>query len=51
MKDEPATLPRVQELIVITDLSPWCTIVRNANGVTMHDVCSVIWKECVLYWL
>ena len=44
-KDEPATLPRVAELILITELSPWCTIVRNASGVTMNDVCSTVWKE------
>ncbi|KAJ3487089.1 hypothetical protein NLI96_g3780 [Meripilus lineatus] len=44
-KDEPATLPRVAELIIITDLSPWCTIVRNANGVTMNDICTTVWKE------
>ncbi|KAF9228814.1 hypothetical protein BS17DRAFT_772548 [Gyrodon lividus] len=44
-KDEPATLPRVTDLIIITELSPWCTIVHNDRGVTMSDVCSTIWKE------
>ena len=44
-KDEPATLPRVQELIVICESSPWCTIVRNEKGVTLQDVCTTIWKE------
>jgi len=44
-KDEPATLPRVQDLIIITESSPWCTIVHNDRGVTMGDVCSTIWKE------
>jgi len=44
-KDEPATLPRVTELVVITDLSPWCTIVKNPTGVTLNDFCSTIWKE------
>jgi hypothetical protein len=44
-KDEPATLPRVQQLIIISDQSPWCTIVTNERGVTMSDVCSVVWKE------
>jgi len=44
-KDEPATLPRVQELIVICESSPWCTIVRNERGVTLQDVCTTIWKE------
>lgn len=44
-KDEPATLPRVQELILITEFSPWCTIVKNERGVTMSDVCTALWKE------
>jgi len=44
-KDQPATLPRIQELILITDLSPWCTIVKNERGVTMSDVCTALWKE------
>jgi len=44
-KDEPATLPRVQQLIIISDQSPWCTIVTNERGVTMSDVCSVVWKD------
>lgn len=44
-KDEPATLPRVQELIVICETSPWCTIVKNDRGVTLQDVCTTIWKE------
>lgn len=46
-KDEPATLPRVQELIIICDITPWCTIVKNERGVTLQDVCTTIWKECV----
>ena len=46
-KDEPATLPRVSEVIIITELTPWCTIVRNPNGVTMNDICTTIWKEFV----
>lgn len=44
-KDEHATLPRVQDLIIITESSPWCTVVHNDRGVTMGDVCSTIWKE------
>jgi len=44
-KDEPATLPRVSQLIIITEQSPWCTIVTNERGVTMSDVCSAIWKD------
>jgi len=48
-KDEPATLPRVSELVIITEISPWCTIVRNERGVTMSDLCTAIWKESVPY--
>ncbi|KZT24002.1 hypothetical protein NEOLEDRAFT_1116835 [Neolentinus lepideus HHB14362 ss-1] len=44
-KDEPATLPRVQELILITEHSPWCTIVKNERGVTLGDICAIVWKE------
>lgn len=44
-KDEPATLPRVTQLIIITELSPWCTIIHNERGVTMSDVCTTLWKE------
>jgi len=44
-KDEPATLPRVQELILITENSPWCTIIKNERGVTLGDICTTVWKE------
>ncbi|KAL0947674.1 hypothetical protein HGRIS_013762 [Hohenbuehelia grisea] len=44
-KEEPATLPRVTELIVITEISPWCTTVKNERGVTLGDVCSAVWKD------
>ncbi|EIN07931.1 hypothetical protein PUNSTDRAFT_121105 [Punctularia strigosozonata HHB-11173 SS5] len=44
-KDEPATLPRVTELILISNLTPWCTIVKNERGVTLSDVCTTIWKD------
>ncbi|KAK7035918.1 hypothetical protein R3P38DRAFT_2517545 [Favolaschia claudopus] len=44
-KDQPATLPRVQQLIIITNVSPWCTIVKNERGVTMNDVCTTVWKD------
>lgn len=46
-KDEPATLPRVAEVIIITEITPWCTIVKNPGGVTMNDICTSIWKEWV----
>ena len=45
--NEPATLPRVQELVIITDHSPWCTIVKNPEGVTLGDVFGTLWRECV----
>ncbi|KAH8100323.1 hypothetical protein BXZ70DRAFT_183977 [Cristinia sonorae] len=44
-KEEPATLPRVKELMIITEVTPWCTIVRNENGVTLDDVCSTLFRE------
>ncbi|KAJ7063633.1 hypothetical protein C8F01DRAFT_1133764 [Mycena amicta] len=44
-KDEPATLPRVAELIIITEASPWCTVVRNERGVTMGDICDRVYKD------
>lgn len=46
-RDEPATLPRVEDLIIITESSPWCTIVHNSAGVTLGDVCTTLWKEWV----
>ena len=46
-KEEPATMPRVEELIIITELSPWCTIIKNPQGVTLGDVCQTLFKECV----
>ncbi|KAG6902670.1 hypothetical protein C0995_013362 [Termitomyces sp. Mi166 len=44
-KDEPATMPRVKQLILITEHSPWCTIVTNENGVTLGDICIQVYKE------
>ncbi|KAF9464579.1 hypothetical protein BDZ94DRAFT_476380 [Collybia nuda] len=44
-KEEPATLPRVEQLIIITQLSPWCTVVKNPSGVTMNDVCTKLWED------
>ncbi|KAK0191786.1 hypothetical protein F5146DRAFT_1198355 [Armillaria mellea] len=43
-KDEPATLPRIQQLYIITDITPWCTTVKNDRGVTMNDICHA--KRC-----
>ena len=47
-KEEPATMPRVEELIIITEYSPWCTIVKNPQGVTLGDICTTLFKECVV---
>jgi hypothetical protein len=44
---EPATLPRLQEVHIISPESPWCTTVRNDNGVTLQDIFTQLWKECV----
>ncbi|KAH9977041.1 hypothetical protein BGW80DRAFT_1435832 [Lactifluus volemus] len=33
--NQPATLPRVSTIHVITERSPWCTTVRNESGVTL----------------
>jgi len=44
-KDEPATLPRVNQLILISQLSPWCTIVEREGGVTVGDVFLTIYTE------
>lgn len=44
-KEEPATMPRVEELIIITEHSPWCTIVKNPQGVTLGDICGTLYKE------
>ncbi|KAH9914508.1 uncharacterized protein BXZ73DRAFT_54925 [Epithele typhae] len=44
-KDEPATMPRVEELIIITEHSPWCTIVKNSQGVTLGDVTTTLFRD------
>lgn len=41
-------MPRVEELIIITEFSPWCTIIKNPLGVTLGDICTTLFKECVL---
>lgn len=40
-------MPRVEELIIITEHSPWCTIVKNPAGVTLGDICGTLFKEYV----
>ncbi|KAK7688888.1 hypothetical protein QCA50_007579 [Cerrena zonata] len=44
-KSEPATVPRVSELVIITHRSPWCTLVRNPDGVTCGDVCETLFQD------
>ena len=39
-------MPRVEELIIITECSPWCTIIKNPQGVTLGDVVTMLFKEC-----
>ncbi|KAF8589710.1 hypothetical protein K439DRAFT_1628488 [Ramaria rubella] len=43
-KKEPATLPRVTEIIIITRSSPWCTTIRKPDGVTVEDLCGGLWS-------
>jgi len=47
-KGEPAVLPRVNQLYIISEFSPWCTTVKNEQGVTLGDVCTTIWREYVV---
>lgn len=50
-KEEPAVLPRVDQLYIISEFSPWCTTVKNEKGVTLTDVCSAVWQEYVIIFL
>ncbi|KAF8682199.1 hypothetical protein RHS04_02905 [Rhizoctonia solani] len=45
-KHEPATIPRVSQLIIITKHSPWVTMVNNEqSGVTLGDICAALWTQ------
>ena len=44
-KDEPATMPRVQQLIILSEFTPWCTLVNNLNGVMLGDVITGVFNE------
>lgn len=44
-------LPRVDQLYIISEFSPWCTTVKNEKGVTLTDVCSAVWQEYVIIFL
>lgn len=43
--NEPATVPRVQELHIICRLAPWHTHIKNPTGVTVADFCTAIGKQ------
>jgi len=43
--NEPATIPRVQELHIVCRLAPWHTHIRNPAGVTVGDVCAALGKQ------
>lgn len=43
--NQPATLPRVSVMHIVTERSPWCTTVRNESGVTLGDICGQMHKE------
>jgi hypothetical protein len=45
--NQPATLPRVSVLHIITERSPWCTTVRNESGITLGDICGQMHKDYV----
>jgi len=44
-KDEPAVLPRMTEIILMTKATPWVTTIQNEKGVTLADLCSQLWKD------
>ena len=43
--NQPATLPRVSVMHIVTERSPWCTTIRNESGVTLGDICGQMHKE------
>ncbi|KIY68768.1 hypothetical protein CYLTODRAFT_373875 [Cylindrobasidium torrendii FP15055 ss-10] len=44
-KEEPATLPRTNVMYILTEISPWCTTIRNEKGITCADVTRALWKD------
>ncbi|KAH8824533.1 hypothetical protein DL96DRAFT_1614354 [Flagelloscypha sp. PMI_526] len=44
-KRQPATIPRVDTLYVISTLAPWCHTVTNPTGVTLEDVLNTIQRD------
>jgi len=47
VREEPATLPRVTQMYIICRASPWCTLVKNDNGVTVGDFLTQLVKDYV----
>ena len=47
LRKEPATHPRVQQLYLIMDRSPWFTLCENDEGVTVGDIVNAVARECV----
>jgi len=45
--NQPATLPRVSVMHIVTERSPWCTTIRNESGVTLGDICGQMHKDYV----
>ncbi|EJD49056.1 hypothetical protein AURDEDRAFT_112768 [Auricularia subglabra TFB-10046 SS5] len=45
LREAPATHPRVQQLYLVTDKSPWYVPVHNAAGITVGDIINAIAKE------
>jgi len=46
MGEQPATCPRVNELHILTKLTPWVTSVKASNpkrGITLTDVTDALW--------
>ncbi|KIO25584.1 hypothetical protein M407DRAFT_208956 [Tulasnella calospora MUT 4182] len=43
--NEPATIPRVQELHIVCRLAPWHTHIKNPTGVTVADFCTAVGKQ------
>jgi hypothetical protein len=33
----------------MTKATPWITTIKNDKGVTLADVCTILWKECVIF--
>ncbi|KAH7102685.1 hypothetical protein BKA62DRAFT_97973 [Auriculariales sp. MPI-PUGE-AT-0066] len=45
IRREPATHPRVQQLYLIMDRSPWFTLCENEEGVTIGDIINAVARD------